>query len=208
LLTADNAGTSGSITVTNSLAASSGDATRPGLSEPVIGDVQLGTGYSGTGSVTSNAGSGYTGAEDDTYTFTVSTGGTGGSPSNDKIDISFTDGSGENTGTVQFKKNDIDGGVFIDIAEGLQIQLGAGTFTEDDTFTVDVNATPPDVQPATDASVTIGSGPGAIVVSSDSNQIEDVIPGVTLDLIAADATKTVTPGTICLTRRIQILKTL
>lgn len=50
----------------------------------------------------------------------------------------------------------------------------------------------PDVQAATDASITIGSGPGAISVSSASNQIEDVIPGVTLDLLSADASKTIT----------------
>jgi flagellar hook-associated protein 2 len=52
--------------------------------------------------------------------------------------------------------------------------------------------TDPDVQSATDASLVIGTGPGAITVNGTSNQIEDVIPGVTLDLLAADATKTVT----------------
>ena len=57
-------------------------------------------------------------------------------------------------------------------------------------------ATKPDftttVQSATDASVTIGSGQGAISISSGSNQIEDVVPGVTLDLFSADPTKDIT----------------
>lgn len=42
------------------------------------------------------------------------------------------------------------------------------------------------VQAATDASITIGSGSGAIDVSGQTNQIDEVIPGVTLDLLKAD----------------------
>ncbi len=49
----------------------------------------------------------------------------------------------------------------------------------------------PPVQAATDASISLGSGPGAITISSESNQIDNVIPGVTLDLLAADAGKSI-----------------
>jgi len=48
------------------------------------------------------------------------------------------------------------------------------------------------VQTAADATVTIGSGVGAISVSSTTNEIDDLITGVTLKLLAADATKDVT----------------
>lgn len=193
LLTSEKSGTSSGITVINSLADSSGNATRPILSsEAVIGAVQNGIGNTSTGSVTSNSGSGYTGSADDTYTFTITQGGTGGGVLGDDIEVSYSDGSGENTGTLTFTSSEIDSGSFLTVAEGVQIQLGVGTYTQDDTFTVDVVAAKQDVQPASDASITIGSGPGAITVSGDSNQIEDVIPGVTLDLLSADVSKTVT----------------
>lgn len=47
------------------------------------------------------------------------------------------------------------------------------------------------VQAATDATVKIGSGAGELTITNSSNQIKDLIPGVTLDLKAADATKEV-----------------
>ncbi len=45
------------------------------------------------------------------------------------------------------------------------------------------------VQDAQDASINFGSGTGAITITSSSNQVEDVIPGVTLNLVNAS------PGT-------------
>ncbi len=48
------------------------------------------------------------------------------------------------------------------------------------------------VQEAADASVTIGSGAGAITVTSTTNQFEDLFEGLTLNLQSADPTKTVT----------------
>ena len=41
----------------------------------------------------------------------------------------------------------------------------------------------PDVQAATDASITIGSGAGALTIASSTNVIDDVIQGVTLKLL-------------------------
>jgi flagellar hook-associated protein 2 len=50
----------------------------------------------------------------------------------------------------------------------------------------------PTVQAAADASVTLGSGAGALNVTSSSNQINGVIPGVTVSLVAANPTENVT----------------
>ncbi|MFK7737096.1 MAG: flagellar filament capping protein FliD [Pirellulaceae bacterium] len=47
------------------------------------------------------------------------------------------------------------------------------------------------VQEASDAQIRLGSGPGAITASYETNQIEDLISGVTLNLRDADASKTI-----------------
>jgi flagellar hook-associated protein 2 len=48
------------------------------------------------------------------------------------------------------------------------------------------------IQEATDALVTIGSGPGAITASYSSNQVEDLIENVSINLASADPDKVVT----------------
>ncbi|MGB6043638.1 MAG: flagellar filament capping protein FliD [Pirellulales bacterium] len=48
------------------------------------------------------------------------------------------------------------------------------------------------VQAAADASILIGSGAGALAVQSASNQIEDILPGLTLDLRGADSAQDIT----------------
>lgn len=47
------------------------------------------------------------------------------------------------------------------------------------------------VQDAADASITIGSGSGALTITNSSNRIDNVITGVTLNLNKADSTKTI-----------------
>jgi flagellar hook-associated protein 2 len=42
------------------------------------------------------------------------------------------------------------------------------------------------IQAAADAQVTLGSGPGAVTVSSATNQVSNLIPGVTLSLVKAN----------------------
>ncbi len=49
-----------------------------------------------------------------------------------------------------------------------------------------------DVQPAQDAEIKLGSGAGAITISSGSNTFDDVIQGVTFTALDADPTTTVT----------------
>ena len=56
----------------------------------------------------------------------------------------------------------------------------------------DVDPTNKVVQAASDATVKLGSGPGAITVNSATNQVNGLIPGVSLNLLKADATKPVT----------------
>lgn len=47
------------------------------------------------------------------------------------------------------------------------------------------------VQEAANAQIKLGSGAGALTAESDTNRLEDVISGVTLDLLQADAGKTI-----------------
>jgi flagellar hook-associated protein 2 len=48
------------------------------------------------------------------------------------------------------------------------------------------------LQAAADASVTVGTGAGALTVTSSTNQVNQFIPGVSLNLLRADATKPLT----------------
>ncbi len=48
------------------------------------------------------------------------------------------------------------------------------------------------VQAAADASVTVGSGAGALTVNNPTNQVTKLIPGVSLDLLRADPAKPLT----------------
>lgn len=48
------------------------------------------------------------------------------------------------------------------------------------------------LQAAGDAAVKVGSGPGALTVTSATNQVNGLIPGVSLNLLAADANKPIT----------------
>ncbi|HUT77332.1 MAG TPA: flagellar filament capping protein FliD, partial [Polyangia bacterium] len=67
---------------------------------------------------------------------------------------------------------------------GVAAAFEEGTFAAGDRFTID--AFVPTVQEAADARLTIGSGAGAITVASASNTVEDVLPGLTLNLLKAD----------------------
>src|SRR5262249_49895368 len=71
-----------------------------------------------------------------------------------------------------------------------QVQFNAGTLITGQTFTV--RGFVPTVQQATNASVTLGSGSGALTVQSSSNKIDNLIAGVTLNVVGADSTRDVT----------------
>jgi flagellar hook-associated protein 2 len=187
LLTANKSGASNAIAITNNLAADSGGAVKPVFDSNYVGTAGLGPGYTGTATPTGNTGAGgYTGTTNNTYTFTVINGGTVGTDNN--IQIAYTDSTGANAGTITL--NSGDAGVFKNVAQGIQVQLSAGTLVAGQTFSL--NAFVPTVQKATNASVTVGSGSGALTIQSPTNQVDGVITGVTLNLQGADSTKSVT----------------
>ncbi|MGH7225340.1 MAG: flagellar filament capping protein FliD, partial [Gemmataceae bacterium] len=175
------------ITITNNLAAGSDAAMRPELNSTYIGAAVTGSNWSGTATPTSNSGSGgYTGAANDAYTFTVTNGGTVGTDNG--ITLSYSDSSGVNTGTITL--NSGDAGALQNVAQGLQVQFNAGTLVTGNTFTI--TGFNPNVQSATNASISLGSGSGAMTVSSSSNTIDNVFNGITLNLTAADPSQPIT----------------
>src|SRR5207244_13425316 len=119
------------------------------------------------------------------YKFTVVNGGTVGTDNN--LQVSYTDSTGANTGTSTINSGDT--GVFKNVAQGIQVKFAAGTLIAGQTFSI--KAFVPTVQPAANASATLGSGSGALTLQSGTNQFNNLIPGVTLNLLAADPTRTV-----------------
>jgi flagellar hook-associated protein 2 len=185
LLTSNTTGTAGAITITNGLGADSNGASQPVFGSTYIGPVNAGAANTSTSAVTSNSGAGnYTGTKNDTYTFTVQNTGTVGT---DSINIDWTDSAGA-TGTIAL--NSSNANMPQTVADGLTLSFGAGTLSQGDTFTV--QAYQPNVQQATNASVTVGSGSGALTVASSTNQVDNVIPGVTLNLVSANSSEPVT----------------
>jgi flagellar hook-associated protein 2 len=180
LLTADNTGTSNGIQITNNLAADNGGATQPVFNASYVGPANLGAGYTGTATPTANTGAGgYTGSANDTYTFTVLNGGTVGTDSN--LQVSYTDLNGAHQGVLTLGTG--DAGVNKAVDQGLQVQFAAGTLVAGQTFSVKTYV--PGVQNATNASVTLGTGSGALTLASPTNQINNLLPGVTLQLAGA-----------------------
>lgn len=187
LLTSNNSGTANALTITNNLAADGSGATRPELNGTYIGAAVTDSNWSGTATPTSNSGSGsYTGAGNNTYTFTVTNGGTVGTDNG--ITLSYTDSSGANTGTITL--NSGDAGALKTVAQGLQVQFNAGTLVAGNTFTI--KGFNPNVQAAANASISLGSGSGALNVTSSSNTINNVFNGITLNLVGANSSQPVT----------------
>ena len=185
LLSANKTGIENAVTITNNLAADNGGAIQPVFGSTYIGAASpLSGATAGSSTPSANTGAGaYTGTSNDTYTFTVTTGGTVGTSNN--IQLSYADSTGTKTGTITINASDAN--TLQSVAQGLQVQFSAGTLTQGQTFAV--KAYVPTVQSAQDASVTLGSGPGALTVTSPTNQINNLIAGVTLQLQSAS------PGT-------------
>ena len=181
LLTSSNTGTDSAITITNNLAANVSGAVKPNFGTTQIGPAVVGANFSGTASVTANSGAGqYTGTANDTFTFTVQTGGTVGTDNG--IQVAYSNNSGTKTGTLTI--NQPDAGVAKAVIDGVQVTLGVGTLTSGDQFSIDVFA--PTIQAAQNAQIQLGSGDGAITVQSATNQVTNLIRGVTLSLQSAD----------------------
>ncbi len=183
LLSAKDSGSANAITITNNLAASGG-AVKPNFGSTQIGAAVAGSSFTGTSSLTSNSGAGgYTGASNDTFHFTVVTGGAVGTDNG--IQVSYSNQSGSLTGTITVDQVDV--GVNKSVASGIEVQFGTGTLVAGDKFSIDGFV--PTVQAATDAQVQLGTGSGAITVQSSTNVVNDLVTGVTLNLLSADPTK-------------------
>jgi flagellar hook-associated protein 2 len=178
LLTATRTGTANAITLTNNLGPSdpaSGTA-RPQFGQNAVGAAVAAAGNQGTAAATS--GGTFTGTENNTYTFTVAANG-GGTVGTDTITLNYADATGTHKGTLTLNPGDLNQPK--DVAEGVRVTFGAGTLVAGDKFSV--NTTVPTVQAAADASVTLGSGGGALTVTSSSNTVNAAIDGVTLSLL-------------------------
>ncbi|MFO0863144.1 MAG: flagellar filament capping protein FliD [Gemmataceae bacterium] len=184
LLTAKNQGTAGRITIANNLAASAGNAVKPEFGAAAFGPAMKGAAYSGTSSPTVSGT--YAGSTNNTFTFKVLSGGTVGTDNG--IQLSYSDKTGTKTGTITLNAADVDAAKTV--ADGLQVQFDAGSLVAGNTF--QVKAFVPTVQAAQDAQVTLGSGDGALTVTSSSNVVNNIIPGVTLNLQNANPNKVVT----------------
>ncbi len=122
----------------------------------------------------------YTGSQNKTYTFTVGGAGTQTVGSGD-IALNWTDGT--NSGSIIVSSADTEVELSGTGSDGLKLSFSAGTLVAGDTFQVQSFA--PLLQQAQDAQVSMGSTSGGgspITVTSETNFIKDLIPGVTLNL--------------------------
>ncbi len=182
LLTSDNSGTANDITITNNLAADGSGAMRPEFNATYVGAAVTGSNWSGTSTPTSNAGSGnYTGTSNDTFTFTVTNGGNFNDPA---TQITYSNSNGSITGTITGSQ--LQAGQPVNVAEAVQVSFSSGTLTTGQSFTI--KAFDPNTQAAADASVTVGSGSGALTVTSSSNQVQNLFNGITLNLVGTSST--------------------
>jgi flagellar hook-associated protein 2 len=178
LLSADKTGAGNTI----SFIAELNGAQIPDFSSVAFDEVELlSFSSSATSTPTVGAGAAYTGSENKTYTFTVQGSGTQTVGSGD-ISIDWTDGTESGTIVVSAAATEIaviDGS----FDEGLTLQFAAGDLVAGDTFQVQTFATV--LQEAQDARVSIGSTSGGgspITVTSTSNQVDNLITGLSLNL--------------------------
>ena len=175
VLTSDNTGLNGKITISSNLAgganlnygSASFDAPEMLLADPATSAaISLGTTAS------------FTGSANKIYTFTVEGSGSkavGGEP----ITINWTDGT--NSGSVVVMQADSEVELVGEGADGLKLNFSAGELTGGDTFQVSTFA--PVLQEASDARISIGAqggGGSPIVVTSETNTFTEVIGGLTL----------------------------
>ena len=122
----------------------------------------------------------YTGSANKTYTFTVQGTGTSTVGSGD-IYVDWTDGT--NQGTIVVSEADVEVNLSGDGSDGLSLKFEAGTLVGGDTFQVQTFS--PLIQKAQDAKVSMGSsdsGGSPVVITSSTNMISDLMPGMTLNL--------------------------
>jgi len=173
VLTGDKTGQQNTISVTGSLSGGLDlDFETSVFDAPEIIDFASGS----TSLVSLGASASFTGSTNKIYTFTVAgngqqTVGTG------NITLDWTDGDSSGSIVVSQADTEVVG------PDGLKLSFGDGILTGGDTFQVSTFA--PILQQAADARVSFGSsanGASPLVVRSDTNSIDDLISGVTIEL--------------------------
>lgn len=136
-----------------------------------------------TSTVSLGATAAFSGDKNKIYTFTVAGSGTQ-IVGTDVITLNWSDGT--NSDSIVVNQTDTEYEVLLSGSayDGLKLSFSAGDLEAGDTFQVSTFA--PLLQEATDAHVSIGgggSGAGSpIIVTSASNTLDDVIPGLDIDL--------------------------
>ncbi|MCX6831324.1 MAG: flagellar filament capping protein FliD, partial [candidate division Zixibacteria bacterium] len=177
LLTADKTGAKNKITVSSSLTGTK----IPDFSSASFDQVEK-LSFAAAATSTPNLGTtaSYTGSQNKTYTFTVGGTGTQTVGSGD-ITLNWTDGT--NNGSIIVSSADTEVQLSGAGSDGLNLSFAAGTLVAGDKFQVQSFA--PLLQQAQDAQISMGSTSGGgspITVTSETNFVNDLIPGVTLNL--------------------------
>jgi flagellar hook-associated protein 2 len=134
----------------------------------------------GTSAITLGAGASYTGSQNKAYTFTVAGSGSQ-TVGTDTVTINWTDGT--DSGTFDVSAADTEVALTGDGSDGLTLSFGAGTLAAGDQFQIQTFT--PLLQEARDASVSLGSvsgGGSPIIVKSATNEISNLIEGLTISL--------------------------
>jgi flagellar hook-associated protein 2 len=185
VLTSEDSGAAGEITVTSNLSG----GTYPIFSPQFDWAEKLQWSDSATSNPLLSSNSTYTGSTNKTYTFTV--GGTGEQTvGSGDISVDWTDGT--NSGTITISAADTDIALEGDGADGLSVYFSAGTLQAGDTFQIQAFA--PNIQTGQDAIIRLGgssNGGSPILFHSSTNTIDSLIEGVTLELNSVSEGKTV-----------------
>jgi flagellar hook-associated protein 2 len=174
VLTSDSTGTENTISI-------SSNPTNLNFATTTIDEVELGNGWSGSSTPAVGGSASYTGSANKTFSFTIQGSGSY-TIGTDSINIDWVDSEG-NTGTINFPNG--YSGSEIAVAEGVTLIFGAGTLEGGQTFDLDVFN--PTLTNAQDARLQIDG----VYMTKSSNTIDDVLAGVTLTLLSADASETV-----------------
>ncbi len=189
LLTAEDTGSSNRIVV---------DAALSGGTSPVFGSVAAVVDGAKTGTSTVTSSGMYTGNTSGTITYTVRTGGTVGV---DNITIDYDDGNGT-TGSFVVPAGYTPGDT-ISVFGSVELSFSAGTLNANDSFSTDVTSST--IQSPLDAKFTLGNslgGASGIQLTSESNHVQDVVEGLTIDLHRVDTQ----PVTITVTNDTESIK--
>jgi len=176
LLSATNTGTANAITLTNNLTNLTIGGVQPQFNQNTVGAAVAAS--TNSGSAVATSGGTYTGATNNTYTFTVD--------QTDPTKLDYTNSSDDtDKGQITIASNHAE----LTTSNADLTLAFTGTPNAGDQFTI--NTTVPTVQAAADASVTLGSGNGALTVTSSNNTVNTAINGVTLNLLANSAGQSV-----------------